>query len=92
MRESEDVVLNGLPYIHAFRAFDRVVSMCFGVALKPGYEVAIQQFRTAYLDIGISVTPKVYLLRVQQKFYEFYIFLGAHSLPTHYRVPRPCQF
>ena len=61
MKESEDAVLNGLPYVHAFRAFDRVVSMCFGVTLKAGYEQAIQQFKTAYMDIGISVTPKVYL-------------------------------
>ena len=59
MKESDDVVLRGLPYVDTFRAFDRVVTMCFGVNLIPGYEAAIQRFKSSYLNLEISVTPKV---------------------------------
>ena len=59
MKESDDVVLNGLPFIHAFRAFDSVVAKCFGVTLQPGYEAAIKAFKSSYLNLGITVTPKV---------------------------------
>ena len=59
MLESGDVVINGLPYIQTFRAFDSVVKLCFGVTLQPGYEAAIETFKSTYLDLNISVTPKV---------------------------------
>ena len=58
-QESVDVLLNGLPYIHTFRAFSRVVSSCFGVSLKDGYQAHILEFKRLYLALGISVTPKV---------------------------------
>ena len=59
MLECGDVVINGLPYIQTFRAFDSVVKLCFGVTLQPGYEAAIETFKSTYLDLNISVTPKV---------------------------------
>ena len=59
MAESEDAIVNGLPYIHAFRAFEQVVSRCFAVTLKEEYAAAIDVFKTAYLELGITVTPKV---------------------------------
>ena len=52
-------VINGLPFIQTFRAFSKVVSSCFGVSLQEDYEVHILEFRRLYLELGISVTPKV---------------------------------
>ena len=59
MSDSGEAIVNGLPYIQAFRAFDEVVSKCFGVTVNEGYKEAIDQFRTAYMALGITVTPKV---------------------------------
>ena len=61
MGECGEAILNGLPYIHAFRTFDHVVSTCFSVTLKEGYRAAIQEFRSAYLGLGMTVTPQVYI-------------------------------
>ena len=58
-QESDLVILNALPYIHTCRQFDKVVSSCFGVGLKEGYEDEIKEFRRLYMLLGISVTPKV---------------------------------
>ena len=82
MRESEESIIEGLPFIRTFRAFDRVVSKCFGVELQPDYEVAIQQFKIAYLGLGISVTPKVFLIYLNNIFFQN-IFAGPLSLPAH---------
>ena len=62
MSESGEAVINGLPYIQAFRSFDQVVSKCFGVSLKEGYKEAIGDFKTAYINLGITVTPKVIMV------------------------------
>ena len=59
MSEAGEAVINGLPYIQAFRTFDQVVSKCFGVTLEEGYKEAIEEFRAAYMDLGVTVTPKV---------------------------------
>ena len=55
MMQSGDVIIRGLPYIETFRAFDKVVKMCFGVVLQPGYESAID----SYMNLNLTVTPKV---------------------------------
>ena len=57
--ESDDAILNGLPYVHAFRSFSGVVDACFGVELKSGYENKILEFKRLYLSLGITITPKV---------------------------------
>ena len=36
--------------------------MCFGFNLCEGYEVAIDQFKIAYLNLGIPVTLKVQIV------------------------------
>ena len=59
MSQAGEAVVNRLPYIQAFRSFDQVVSKCFGVSLKEGYKEAIEDFKTAYMNLGITVTPKV---------------------------------
>ena len=59
MGQSEAVIVNGLPFIQAFRAFEQVVTSCFAVTLKEGYLQAIVAFREAYMSLGITITPKV---------------------------------
>ena len=49
----------GLPYSRALILFDKLVSSCFGMTLDPRYEELISEFREAYCDLGITVTPKV---------------------------------
>ena len=56
---SDEVLLNGLPYIHALRAFSKVVESCFGMQLMDSYKVDIMEFRRLYLALGVTVTPKV---------------------------------
>ena len=59
MKESDDSFLRGLPYVNIFQAFDCVVTKCFWVNLSPGYEDAIQKFKSSYLNLEISVTQKI---------------------------------
>ena len=56
---SDEAILNGLPYIHAMRAFSKVVESCFGMNLKDSYEDDIKEFKRLYLSLGVTVTPKV---------------------------------
>ena len=60
--QSTQVVKNGLPYLAAFRAFDKVVSGCFGLDLDPEYTNYITNFEEAYSALGISITPKVHII------------------------------
>ena len=46
-------------YVPALRAFGRVVRSCFGLSLDPSYKAHIAHFKKVYLNLGISVTPKV---------------------------------
>ena len=46
-------------YVSALRAFGRVVKSCFGLKLSSSYMSDIDYFRKCYLNLGISVTPKV---------------------------------
>ena len=76
MSQAGEAVVNGLPYIQAFRSFDQVVSKCFGVSLKEGYKEAIEDFKTAYMNLGITVTPKVYCFRYLHFFrYQFQVHI-----------------
>ena len=56
----------GLPFnlkwFVAFKALDAVVETCFGNKYDPAYKEKIQQFRTAYLELNISVTPKIHMI------------------------------
>ena len=47
-------------YVPALRAFGRVVNSCFGLKLSPSYMSDIDYFKRCYLNLGISVTPKVF--------------------------------
>ena len=57
--EGVEVATKGHPFIKTFKALDEVVNSCFGMELRPGYQGKIEEFKACYLDLGISVTPKV---------------------------------
>ena len=59
MKESNMALVKGLPYIAAFRAFNKVVESCFGMQLATDYKQCISNFSFLYRELGISVTPKV---------------------------------
>ena len=46
-------------YVSALRAFGRVVKSCFGCKLSSSYKADIEHFKKCYLNLNISVTPKV---------------------------------
>ena len=80
-KESTEVMMKGLEYVQAFRAFDKVVSSCFGVSLKEGFKEDILEFKRVYTSLGISVTPKVNNLEKR---------LGSYCFPTYFGVSGPC--
>jgi hypothetical protein len=49
-----------LPYVAAFRSFSKVVSSCYSNDLNPDFENHILDFKNKYLDLDISVTPKIH--------------------------------
>ena len=57
--QPSEIVENGIPYIDTFRALDKVVELCFGGELKEGHEAAIEEFKKVYLNLEISISPKV---------------------------------
>ena len=50
------------PFLNAFKAFGRVVQGCLSSDLAGDYKEAIKSFRRAYLDLGITVIPKVHII------------------------------
>ena len=58
-KESSMAMVEGLPYITTFRAFNKVVEACFGMELAPDYKDHIAKFSQLYRELDISVTPKV---------------------------------
>ena len=58
-KESVEVLLNGLPFVHVLRAFNKVVESCFGMKLMDSYRQDITEFKRLYLALGVTVTPKV---------------------------------
>lgn len=48
------------PVVRCFRSFNTVVSSCFGQDLKASFKDDIEAFRNDYLDLEISITPKVH--------------------------------
>ena len=62
LKQPSQVILNGLPYLAALRALDKVVGACFSVDLDPAYPSYIEIFKEAYCDLDISITPKVHII------------------------------
>ena len=49
-----------LKYVSVFESFKDVVDDCFSNELKPTYAESIMKFKSEYLTLNISVTPKVH--------------------------------
>lgn len=54
--------LPSLKYVDTLSKFKNVVEACFGTKLKPGYNNKIELFKRSYLDLKISITPKVHVV------------------------------
>lgn len=56
------VIMSGLNFIYTRvgYAIFQVVSACYGNTLHPSYEEAIVDFKVAFLDLDIKVTPKIH--------------------------------
>lgn len=50
-------------FMAAFQTFGKVVHSCFGMELQEGWQVHVQQFCEAYMELGISLTPKFHIVR-----------------------------
>ena len=50
-------------YIVAFRTFNAVRQACFGKDLdRENYMIYIENFRKAYMNLGIAITPKAHII------------------------------
>ena len=49
-------------YVDVLRCLYQVVTSCFGMTLEPDYESVIMKFKEIYVDLGLSITPKVHIL------------------------------
>lgn len=52
--------IDSLKFVDAFQNFNKVVESCFSANLDPNYLKYIAEFRKSYLDLEISITPKVH--------------------------------
>ena len=50
------------PYVDAFEKLNDVVHSCYGNDLLPDYDLNINDFKDAFLQLKISVTPKVHAI------------------------------
>ena len=57
--ESSEIVEKGLKYCKTFRSVLKVVDSCFGNELKSDFKVNIANFKKDYMELGITITPKV---------------------------------
>ena len=79
--EPVDVLMKGLQFVQAFRAFLKVVNSCFGMSLREGFEEDIIEFKRIYLALDISVTPKVNNMKYVQNNFQF--LLKVHIVFQH---------
>lgn len=61
-------------FIETLRHFKEVVTSCFGTTLQENYKETIQKFKTSFLFLPISVTPKVHAV-----FYHVSEFVEKHQ-------------
>ena len=54
-----DVLHRGLPFLEVLQCFNQIVEVCFGTEMKGDHTAFIDDFKSEYLSLGISVTPKV---------------------------------
>lgn len=58
----ESVASKGKPFLASLKSFSKVVELAFQVDLKEGYQESIREFELNYMELGVSVTPKVNIL------------------------------
>jgi len=51
-----------VPFAVAFTKLNNVRVACFGKELEPNMETTVSDFRTAYLDLGVSVTTAAHVI------------------------------
>lgn len=68
---SDNVIVK--KYVAAFRSLNLLVHESFGSRYNPHYERLISNFRDKYLDLGISITPKMHYI-----FFHISDFLKDH--------------
>ena len=51
-----------LKYIQCFDSFKTVIHSCYGYSLDENFKDHINEFKVAYMDISIPVTPKVHAI------------------------------
>ena len=61
-------------YVDCLRLFDILAKACFGMELKTGWLLTIENFKNGYKNLGESVTPKMHSI-----YYEIPIFIRDHS-------------
>ena len=49
-------------FVRALRALNNIVISCFGELLTPTYVSDITEFRQAFLDTELSITPKIHAI------------------------------
>ena len=59
--EPSEVAQKGLKFCKVFRSFHKIVESCFGNELNADFELTISNFKQDYLQLGITITPKVIL-------------------------------
>ena len=47
-------------YVKTFQSFNEVVRACYSMNLDRDYQERIDDFRRSYMNLGVSVTPKVH--------------------------------
>ena len=57
--ESAEILEKGLKYCKVFKSFHKVVDSCFGNELKSDFKSNIANFKKDYMELGITITPKV---------------------------------
>ena len=81
------------PCVKVYAAFDSLVEGCISVGLCLDYMDRVRSFQNAYLDCGVSVTPKVHAVFVHLgPFLEKHqVGLGKWSEQAFESVPSPCK-
>ena len=56
------VPLHCKAFVTAFKCLNDTISACFSTDLKYNFNEEIDKFRISFLDLGISVTPKIHAI------------------------------
>ena len=64
MKESNQLMIEGIPLLESLKCFSKVKEACFGQELHDGYEDCINQFSKVYRSLdNMTITPKVHIVQ-----------------------------